>query len=209
MGHIGGVKAILDGQPLAVPRPTLAAALQAAVDAARARGNVIVEVKLDGQRIGDDQLSSPADVPMGGQLTFVSANPGELVSSAMRDAGEALTAAREEQAQAAGEVQAGRPERAMGALHGCFATWQSVLEVATQGCAMRGVGLHQALTPELGSVADAISELHGHLRSLRDALAAEDWSAVSDILAYDLDAQVSRWLALLGHLARPAGAGAG
>lgn len=78
----------------------------------------------------------------------------------------------------------------------CAAAWQKVSALVAVGCP--GLTAHPA-----GAGRGPGEQLGIALRNLRDGLAIEDWSRVSDALAYDLDESVDRWLGLLDGAARP------
>lgn len=210
MGHTHGMEVLLDGKPLDVPRPTLAAALKVAVETAQRDGRIIVEVKGDGARLSDEVLAAPSD-EVGGtrRLTFTSEDPRMLVARSMQDAEDLLGSTREKQQSIAERVQAGDLGPALADLADCFKAWQVLHDVVSQGCAVLGWDLEKVTLVDGTSLSAAVSDLRGHLRSLRDGLEAEDWSAVSDIVGYDLDAQATRWQAALRALADQAAGGPG
>jgi hypothetical protein len=60
----------------------------------------------------------------------------------------------------------------------------------------------------------ALETLTTHLASVRTGLTAQDWSALSDTVGYDLDTQIDVWKRLLAALAEhvstlPVGTGSG
>jgi hypothetical protein len=68
--------------------------------------------------------------------------------------------------------------------------------------------------PEGVTFASATADLLTHLGQLKDALEQQDWSALSDVVGYDLDADAQHWHALLKGFADyikglPPGAGVG
>ncbi|CAG1009309.1 hypothetical protein PHYC_03686 [Phycisphaerales bacterium] len=216
MGHTPIVVATLDGHPLAIPRPTLAEALRAASAAAKALGRVIVEVKADGEQIPDDALARPSEeLTTVRSLTFISADPKQLVGQTLLDAAAALDDVLGEQQMVSDLVQMGRTEEAIDPLRRVLTTWQAARDVVDRGSALLGINVNtlklEGLDAEEGFEGSTRS-LRENLRALRDAMEAEDWSAVSDVVAYDLDAQAKRWSGLLRALAthvgsRPGGPG--
>jgi hypothetical protein len=180
MRHIQGVQVLLDGQTLAIAKPTLAAALRAAVDAAHGRGRIIVEIKRDGLPVPPEDLESPTADLGNARLDFTSEDPRDLVRRSLEDAAAIM---------------------ALTVLSQCFAAWQGVHDVLSRGTTVLATAPGGTKLGE-GQVEPATAELRQHLRSLKDALENEDWSAVADLLAYDLDAAAERWHTLLSALAR-------
>ncbi|MDX2131164.1 MAG: hypothetical protein SFY69_03815 [Planctomycetota bacterium] len=191
----------------------MAAALRLAADTARSAGRVIIEVKADGERLSDESLGAPSeDAAPIGVLAFTSADPRRLVGQTLLDAVEALEQARGDQQATAELIQSGDTDRAMDPLSRVLGTWQAVGEVVDRGATLLSLDvstLRLEGVEEGESFAHATSALREHLRLLRDAVRDEDWSGVSDILAYDLDAQAERWAYLMRALARHVSSDAG
>lgn len=210
MGHTQSMEVLLDGKRLDVQRPTLAAALKVAVETANRDGRIIVEVKCDGARLSDDVLASPSDEVLGTRtLAFTSEDPRLLVARSMQDAEDLLGTTREKQQSIAERVQAGDLGPALADLSECFKAWQVLHDVVSQGCAVLGWDIEKVALADGTTLSAAVADLRVHLRNLRDALEAEDWSAVSDVVGYDLDAQATRWQATLRVLADQAAGGPG
>jgi hypothetical protein len=201
MRHIQGVQVLLDGQTLAIAKPTLAAALRAAVDAAHGRGRIIVEIKRDGLPVPPEDLESPTADLGNARLDFTSEDPRDLVRRSLEDAAAIMPGTREMQQAAAEAIQRGDTGEALTVLSQCFAAWQGVHDVLSRGTTVLATAPGGTKLGE-GQVEPATAELRQHLRSLKDALENEDWSAVADLLAYDLDAAAERWHTLLSALAR-------
>jgi hypothetical protein len=84
MAHIHTMQVLLDGESLRIDRPTLAAAMKSASDAARVRGRIIIEMKADGQRIPDELLARASEeLTTVKVLSFASAEPRGLVSQSL------------------------------------------------------------------------------------------------------------------------------
>jgi len=205
MGHTPVMQVLLDGQALAVSKPTLAAALRSAVDAAQQRGRIIIEVKGDGQRIADDLLAAPSDeVCAIRTLAFISEDPRQLVARSFDDAGSVLANTKEAQQRVSERIQSGEVSEALDQLSECFTAWQAVHDVVSQGCGVLGWQVDSITLGDGSTLGMAVGALRGHLRSLKDALGSEDWSAVSDLVGYDLDAQADLRRVLLAELSQRA-----
>jgi hypothetical protein len=192
---------LLDGQPLDIKRPSLAEALRAGIAAAGAQGRIIIEVKADGQSLPEESLEFPSDdVAEFAELRLTTADPRQLVRVTLLDAVEALESARAEQMTASELLATGKIEESLGHLQTALATWQAVRDVVSRSAAvlrlrldnvqLQGVEEHESLSVASG-------ELNAALTSVKTALTHEDWSALSDVLAYDLEAQARLWKRLL------------
>jgi hypothetical protein len=202
MSSIPIVEAFLDGQPIVIGRPTLAAALAAGVEAAEARGRIIVEAVADGRPLDDNALDQPSDSPGDvREVRLVSAEPRALVRVTFLDAADALDDAKNDQARAAEMVQVGHLSEAMKPLQSALATWQTVRDVVDRGSAVLKIDLKNPGVAGGVSVEDRTSELLSRLNEIKSAITREDWSALSDILAYDLGEQIDAWKGMLRGLA--------
>jgi|SRR5262245_38404042 len=199
------MRVLLDGQPLSIARDSLAEALRAGVEQAASRGRIIIEARADGRPIPDDQLSSPPDTAAGvEQVTLTSAEPRTLVRVTLLDAAEALDGVRVEQAAVAEMLQAGRTDEALEKLTGVMGTWQAVRDVLSRSAEVVSLDLSTLKLPDVdeeSSLGPATRALATHLREIKEAVSSEDWSALSDIVAYDLDAQAGVWRRVLTSLA--------
>jgi hypothetical protein len=195
------MQVLLDGHPVATACPSLAEALAAATADAEKRGRIIVEVKADGVTLSDEKLGNPSSEPSTiGELRMLSAEPRALVRHTLLEGVTALENARAEQAKAAEQIQSGHTEQALNTLQVAVLTWQAVRDIVSRSAAVLALDLD---TLELTGVDEdvnfktATKDLLGHLTQMRTALDQQDWSALSDIVGYDLDAQAGVWKGLL------------
>lgn len=195
----------LDGQPMVIARPTLAAALAEGVNQARARGRVIIEVKGDGAMLTDEALSSPSDSEgQFGLVQLISADPRTLVKVTLGDGAEALRALLDEQHRVAELIHADKGQEAIAGLQAIFQTWQTVKDLVERGGSLleTDLGVVQLSgLPEGETFANASSRLLTHLRRVKTALGSQDWAALADVLEYDLCDEAQAWEKLLDALA--------
>lgn len=184
----------LDGQLVPVERDTLAAGLRAAAEEAQRHGRIIVEATADGTSIAEPVLENPPDTPFDGELRFASVEPKVLARTTLRDASEALEQAREAQKRGAELIESGRPEESLTPLGEAIDVWRVVRDAVQKSVAIAPTGAGQAGLTEL------VTMLGGTLTEIKRSLTAQDWSALSDALNYDMDEQVDRWQSLLAHM---------
>lgn len=183
----------LDEDPLETEATTLAQGLQAAVEAARAQGRIIVEVEADGEPVADEELETPSDDPAYcDELRFVSAEPRSLVRVTMLDAADALEQTRRRCAQASEMLQTGQIAEALRDLAECLAAWETARRVVQEGCALLGVPLdsEEGLGPDAEEQVAALTET---LEAVKAAVASQDWATLADLLAFELDEQAQAW----------------
>jgi hypothetical protein len=187
--------AFLDGQPLSLPRPTMAAAIRAGVDAASAAGRVVVEVALDGAPVGEAILQAPPEAALGSELRLTSIDPRALVADTLQNAMAALDAVQMDQKHASDLIWASRLDEALAPLSACVQAWNGVRDAVGKSVAMLGPAFESeaaraGLTP-------AAQSLAGDLGELRRCLEAQDWSGLSDCLGIDLTRQAAAWRDML------------
>lgn len=194
------MKATLDGEDLAIDRPTLAAALEAGAERARSRGRIVVEVLQDGEPVTGDRLGEPSDEPLeAGVLEMISTDPASLVRVTLFDAADAMDGAKEEHAACAEMIHRGEMNQAMQALAQLLSTWQAVRQAVVQGGAAVGMPLSQYAAE---GALDARSEaLARQLDDLKRAVGDEDLVTVADLLEEDLRDEAGLWADTLRNIA--------
>lgn len=196
------MRVLVDEQNVPVSEPTIAAALAAARAAAEARGRVVIEATLDGVAIPDESLASPpTDEFVGAEVRFGTADPGELVGSTLRGVAEALAEAQSEQRTAAEMIQAGDVAGALTHVSIALGVWDQVRAAVINGTALLGLRVETMEVRGTGGVAvsveDAVRGLAGRLGEIKRAFTAQDWSALSDALSYDMQDQAEAWRGIL------------
>lgn len=197
------MRVYLDGVELGHGHPTLAGALRAAVSAAEASGRMVVEANADGRSLSQQELSDPSTYESAiTELRLESIEPRSMFRETLLDAVDALACASESQQHAAELLQTGRTSEASEPLKSALATWQMVREVLDQGAEVLHLDLRKL---KFGDppvhFGDQIVKLASHLVEVKRSLATEDWSALSDVLAYDLHTRAQEWQRMLYFLA--------
>jgi hypothetical protein len=185
----------LDGELFSFVGPrTFAAALRAAGAEAERHGRVLVEVQIDGAPALETLIDDPPEEPVGEEVRMVSVEPRALVRVTLMDAVDALDAARERQGRSAELIQTGKIEEALAPLSEAIQTWQTVRDAVEKSAAMLGMTLGDLSTgADERDMEALIGDLAGRLAEIRRSLAGEDWSALADVLAYDMGEQTDHW----------------
>ncbi|MBX3387657.1 MAG: hypothetical protein KF768_13900 [Phycisphaeraceae bacterium] len=195
----------LDGTTLRADRPTIKSALDAARTAAQARGRVIVEARIDGHAMGDEELTAPDDRELpNASLEFVSADPGSLVRVTLLELAPMLEEARARQQAAAEFVGTGDLATAFESLSRAFEIWNGVQQAVANGSELLGLEL-DSVAVQLPSgpttLAECVRTLAQGLGEIKRALSVQDLPGLSDALLYDMDVQTHAWDAALKALA--------
>ena len=198
----------LDDERIEPESPTFSAALDLARRTAHERGRVIIEVKGDGASVPADRIDNPPDDGAGfGELRLVSTPPGPMAREILLEARDTLERARLDQTRAAELVQRGAVADALDPLQSALEAWSLVRGVVDKIQALIGLDPGAVSVETKGervTGGECVATLTRALADLRGAVRDNDWSALSDLLAYDLDEQADRWKAVLGELAEAA-----
>jgi hypothetical protein len=196
------MRVLLDDRPLEVSPPTIANALEVARRTADADGRVVIEVLGDGRSVDQRLLDHPpADSAGFAELKLVTADPGLLVSVTLSDAVAVLDEASAAHAKAADALLSGRVEEAIEPLRAALEAWALIRDVVEKSGAL--LGLDVRTIPASGRTgSQVIDGLTGSLSEVKRALTEQDYSALSDVLAYDMPEQVDRWRELMASMER-------
>lgn len=206
------MRVFLDEQSIELPgagNESVAAAIAAARAMAQARGRVIVDVQVDGERLDDEAIDNPSTKPAGDiEFKCFSADPRQLVAESFIDVARALEAARPAQREAADALQTGKLDTAFEQLAGALEVWDAVHRVTEQGPALLGVTL-ASLDPSGRSIERDLATLSATLQQVKDAVGTQDWSTLADLLSHELDTAADQWSRLLVAIGERARASTG
>ncbi|MEM9372842.1 MAG: hypothetical protein AAGA55_04285 [Planctomycetota bacterium] len=193
------MKLIMDGQTVADDVAGVAQAIDLAREKSAEVGRLIIEVTADGASAEALLETPPADDAGVVELGVVTASKGAFLAETLHDAGDALDRVRIDQKQAADLIDRGEVAEATASLGGVMEGWQAVRTVVEQASALMGVDLHSFEVDGTGA-AETITGFASDLVGLRDAVSNEDWSALGDVLAFDLEQRAESWKVLLDGL---------
>lgn len=200
------MQVMLDGVQIAVRPETLAAALDAGRREAESRRRVVVEARIDGRAMSEDEIAAPAGhLASECLIEFISAEPSSLVRVTLLELVPLLQTASEDQRLAAEHMQAGTLQPAYEHLGAALEVWNAVNRAVGDGLALLGLEISQVrvATPLRGEVAltDCTTALADRLGEIKRAMGAGDLSGLADALMYDMKDQASEWQAVLAALA--------
>lgn len=193
------MQTFIDGQLLTTTAPisTLGAALAAVRE--RAGDRLVIEVEADGVSVPGEHLSQPpATSPYAAVLKFKTADAATLLRDSLMYASTSVRELRPRQIAAAEMIQSSKTADAMVALTDVLACWEQAKQVL-QLAGTLGVTAPSGLGDR--EVSAAVGELGRNLEEIKRCLRDQDWSALSDALAYDMPTLSDRWGTMLGELA--------
>jgi hypothetical protein len=199
------MQVFLDDRPITVERDSLSAAVRAAAAAAARNGRIVVEATCAGETVSDEQLQNPGDDAWTrGDIRFVSVEPRSLIRVTLMDAADALETAKSDQLECARLIQSGELDASLAPLGGAIETWRAVREAVEKSIELLGDAAVDA--ERLQALVQGLSS---RLEEIRRSLAAQDWSSLADVLAYDMVEQVEQWRGLLTSMSERVRAAAG
>ena len=201
----------VDGVRLGGPFPSHT--LQALIDEVRQThlgDRLVVSVMLDGQQLLDQELSERLSGSVGevNHAELISADPRELVSTALRETAGQLALAADDQPAVADRLRSGEMSEATAGFGEFLQVWQTCQR--TIGDCSRLLGQDLTTMQSGGkSIREHLDGLVDKLRQLRDAFEARDTVLLSDLFQYEMPETCRHWQQLLDDLATSIAAGAG
>lgn len=190
------MKLYLDDQPVATQEPTLASAIRAGTDAAQGQGRIIVRVTLDGDDLSHEDLAEPDELERpDAEIRLTSAEPRFLVAETFQQAAELLDDIKAAQDESARLLQSGELNEALAPLSQALGSWADVGDAFDRSASLLQTPADQ-LAPD-HDVDKIVSALARNLDEIKRCLGQQDWSALADVLAYELDSRVEQWQQML------------
>ena len=155
------------------------------------------EVHAVGRAAGEALRARGEESLAGRRVEMETAQPRELAGAALGQLRSELDEARVLHESAAGKLQRGRWEDAVGDLRAALGHWQRVQAGVGQCLKLLGAGLLRSGDgPDL-DLAPALDELAVRLRGLMESVRQRDTVAMADALVYEWPAAIDRWHELL------------
>ena len=201
------MKVYLDERAVEGEFGSVASAIRSAAESAESQGRVVIEVAADGGPIDPGLLSDPPQDHTAGltEIRFVSTPLAAFVQTTLYDALPVLDEIRSDAARAAEMIQGGEVEAALEPLERARSSWRLVLDVIEKSSLLLGVDRAAPVGGDgAGSIADAEAMLAKSLVEVKRAVTEQDWSALSDELAYEVPGQVEAWKGIVSGLAAAA-----
>lgn len=205
----------LDDSLIENARPTLAGGISAAAAIAEGQGRIIIQVLADGSPLSDDKLADLPDTADGiDELRLTSADTRSIVRVALTDAADLLEGNIQIHKQTARLFQQGDIQGAFADLDRVVEGWRmgrETLEKCGSALGLNGDALAKTAMDvhrDFAEASNAVGSLSIKLAELKSGIEHQDWSAVGDLLEYDLPEQAHLWAAMLravsDHVAKTA-----
>ncbi|MGB0717462.1 MAG: hypothetical protein ACPGXK_16415 [Phycisphaerae bacterium] len=168
-------------------------------------GRIVIAVRCNGEELQADNIAAELSKPIDNlqKLELFTGLPGQLVSDAMSQAAEMLTALEEHYKQVAEQLTDGRTNEGMSTLGACVQVWQQVHEAVGKSIAMLELNIEGMMVQEV-SFLDAMGRPKEVLLQLKSALESGDHVLIADILQYELKDVTDLWHAVVATIRREA-----
>ena len=180
------MRVLLDDQTCSTEVTTIGEAVAVAADAAEQAGRLVVEVRVDGTPLSEEQLQEQGRLEASAQeVQLLTTTMNALLGETFAHAAEALVEADAIQQQAAEEMQAGNSPDGMQRLLEALEIWGGIRDAVVKGLALADISPEQIEVDEV-ALPDAIGGLQVRLGALKAAMVAEDVAATCDCLLYEI-----------------------
>lgn len=198
------MRILLDDKETAIKAATVGDGLEKASVLAQERGRLIVEVEVDGIHWTEEDLAAPdgAARPFT-ELKLLTAHPGELLQETFAQAADAVSQLDQLQRDCADLLQKGDNRPGFDKLLEVLAVWAAVQTALSRGLSL-GVLSPQAVAETGIDFDGAVRSLDARLRTLHQAMGAQDIVAICDELVYEFPPVAETFVELLSALARAA-----
>ncbi|MEL7088654.1 MAG: hypothetical protein AAGL98_09485 [Planctomycetota bacterium] len=194
----------LDEQAIELPGPNLASLLDAArrrlADAEGAVRRVVVEVAVDGHKLGEDQIAQRAEDDLGDQeVRLTTADPQQLAVDTLDQVRGRLAEAQEMQQEAADLLQQDQTQPALQKVGESIEAWLQVQQAVLQSAVLLGIDLD---TLDIdGQPAHALTTAAlERLEDIKVFIQANDTVALADALQYEWPETTSQWHRLIDEV---------
>ena len=193
------MKLVMDGKTISDDLAGIASAVDLARSKAAELGRLIIEINADGSPADELLDTLPDDSAGVTELGVVTADKGAFLSETLHDAKDALAQTVFAQHQAVKRLDLSEIQGGMAELRDVLEGWQAVRTIVEQASILMETDL-QTLDLDGTPAVETVVGLAGELSELRDAVSTEDWSALGDLLGFDLEKRAESWNLLLNSL---------
>lgn len=162
---------------------------------------IIVGVKCDGVHLSDQDLQDALERPISAfrRIEVVTSRPKELAIGALREASKALADVDGRRVDVAGLFSSGRTTDGMEGLSHMLGVWQQVHDVVIKSLHMADID-PEACQVDGTPLSECLEEPRRQLVLIRDALKAQDFVQLADVLEYEFGEALNAWQRLIDHV---------
>lgn len=198
------MQVFLDEQSIELPGPNLGSLLDAArrrlADAEGASQRVVVEVAVDGHKLGEDQIAERAEEDLGDlEVRLVTADPKQLAIDTLEQVRGRLGEAQEMQQEAADLLQQDQTQPALLKVGESIEAWLQVQQAVLQSTVLLSIDLDKLEIDGQPAHALTTTALE-RLEDVKVFIQANDTVALADALQYEWPETTSQWHRLIDEV---------
>jgi len=194
VGYDGHHMAVyLDDECVELAGDDLESLLTVATEYLLVKGRIVVEVQMEGESLGADDLDQKQNEPLGGrEVRLYSADPHDLAITTLQQAKTQLEDAKQWQLEAAQLFQEDKQDEAMRQLAGSINIWQQTQQAVMVSVDLLNIDL-ESKTVDGRTAAQVTDIMIQKLEPLRDLLMNKDTVGLADTLEYELPEAIDQW----------------
>lgn len=162
---------------------------------------VVIGFRCDGTDVPANEMADTLLKPVRAyeRLEVFTGTTGSLVTDAMEQAARCLTDSEATCQEVADLLTQGQTNEATKMLGTCLRTWQQIHEALAKSIEMLGLDAETAQAEGEPLIA-MIQRPMGTLLQVKEALQAQDYVLLADVLQYEFQEVAQAWHAIIGHL---------
>ena len=167
--------------------------------------HIVVGIRCDGRDLPGDAMAAALEQPARDFSTlevFTGTRP-KLVAEAMSQASASLQETEDACRHVVELLASGRVQEGVVKLGECLKIWQQVHDAVAKSLQMLDLD-PTAVTIQDEPMLEVIAQPRGTLLQIKQALQAQDYVLLSDVLQYELGDVTDRWFSLIAHLRQEA-----
>lgn len=190
----------LDDEPTALTGDDLSSVLAAAREQAQRDGRVVVEVQVDGEAVGADQLDAADEIAVADrEVRLYSAEPKALARQTLEQVRPRLAEVKQIQEQAAEHLQQDEGPQAMARVRDMIEIWLQTQQAVLHSAVLVGIDLNELKVDDT-PFERITAELLAKLQEVKVLLETQDSVALADTLQYEWPDLADQWDRLLGSM---------
>ncbi len=165
------------------------------------RGRLIVALRCNGEEVTGDTMSAKLGEPFGtiDRLDIVTGTREALVQDTMDHASSSLDETAASCQRIAGLISEGKATEGMESLGHCLRTWQQIYDALNKSIEMLGVD-PEVVTVQDMPLIDAVGKPKEILLQIKQALQAQDYVMLADILQYEFIDTTELWHTIIARI---------
>lgn len=195
------MKIFVDDQPVADRTYATVEEAVRAVQAECPPGRLVVQLRCDGRDVAGDSVSDTLRKRTSAvsKLELFTSTKRSLLTDTVDQASSSLQATEQDCRRVAELLTQGRTQEALELFGECVRVWQQIHTAVTKSIAMLGLDAETVTIRDV-PLGELLLKPKEALLQVRDAVAAQDYVMLADILQYELSEVADQWHSVLSMI---------